>query len=475
MGGQGGSHHHSYPRLSSPGGEVRASPHAFPSSSSSCCCSCHWRCPSFCSPSSELESEVHTTGSGGVDADDGVDGAPTRERGGVIGGEARFCDAGDDGTPSRARDALPLQGEPSISADAASRNASAYTEEEISRWRQRRTYLDLLRSYRDGGSSGRLALIEEAKDAIRRYTPGKWIERVGGTTPSKYRVPSTTTLLLVGPRGSGKSALVNRISRFLEDDTFLPDRAQVSHNLYTTEGTYFLKEYMIPRDSTSFCVYDTRGLSEVASENLDILKRWMSEGVRHEEMVLRDSDLRTVKSKIKAMAHDMLCSHFVRRRVNFVIFVVNGISVLKAINSLRTNYTDMLLETFNYPFMSFKDNKPVVVVTHGDLLSFQERALVCTHLGELLGVPANKQIFDVPDLNCPTAKLAMVDLLRYSLEQSDRNLPLASQYVLEVTKLQKWMVEPFQDFETCILILDLVIIIVCACMFLTTSFGKLVN
>ena len=45
---------------------------------------------------------------------------------------------------------------------------------------------------------------------------------------SDYEVPESTTLLLVGPKGSGKSSLVNRISRALEDDKFASDRAQIS-------------------------------------------------------------------------------------------------------------------------------------------------------------------------------------------------------------------------------------------------------
>lgn len=58
--------------------------------------------------------------------------------------------------------------------------------------------------------------------------PGAWIERADDTKLSDYDVPNMTALLLVGPKGSGKSSLVNRISRIFEDDKFAPDRAQVS-------------------------------------------------------------------------------------------------------------------------------------------------------------------------------------------------------------------------------------------------------
>lgn len=45
---------------------------------------------------------------------------------------------------------------------------------------------------------------------------------------------------------------------------------------------------------------------------------------------------------------------------------------------------------------SVLDDKPVVVVTHGDLLSLTDRAHIRTYLGELLGIPPAKQIFDIP-------------------------------------------------------------------------------
>jgi hypothetical protein len=43
------------------------------------------------------------------------------------------------------------------------------------------------------------------------------------------------------------------------------------------------------------------------------------------------------------------------------------------------------------------DDKPVVVITHGDRLSMQQRAHVQNELAELLGIPV-QQIFDIPGI-----------------------------------------------------------------------------
>lgn len=53
-------------------------------------------------------------------------------------------------------------------------------------------------------------------------------------------------------------------------------------------------------------------------------------------------------------------------------------------------------ERIIYFFSHVTDDKPVIVVTHGDLLSLSDRARVRVHLGELLGISPTKQIFDIP-------------------------------------------------------------------------------
>ncbi|KAL2933454.1 hypothetical protein RDABS01_016573 [Bienertia sinuspersici] len=266
----------------------------------------------------------------------------------------------------------------------------------------------------------------QAKSRILSYSPGSWISNADGKKLSNYVIPKTTTLLLIGPKGSGKSSLVNRISRVFEDDKFASERAQVTYNPSTGEGTYFLQEYMIPRGSTSFCLFDTRSLYENFADNDEMLQSWMTKGVRHGELVIRDSDNPILKTSLKCKAQQGGNPSSVIRKVNFVIFVINSFQVLRSMNSDMKEdkrYMEMVVKTFSCPYLSFKDDKPVIVVTHGDLLSLGDRARVRVYLGEKLGVPPAKQIFDIPDNSDPSSNLMIVDMIRYSLEHADKNMP----------------------------------------------------
>ncbi|KAL0389882.1 UNVERIFIED_CONTAM: hypothetical protein Scaly_0345300 [Sesamum calycinum] len=245
--------------------------------------------------------------------------------------------------------------------------------------RQRvKVYAEVLRSYEELQS--RIDRLEEAKSRILSYTPGAWAEKIDSMDLSECDIPNITSFLLIGPKGSGKSSLINKISRVLENDIFVSGRAQVSWNSSKEEGTYFLHEYVIPRGSGSFCLYDTRSLSDDSSENLNMLQRWMMKGVRHGELV-------------------------------------------KSVDGKKKEYSQMIATNFNNPLLSFKDDKPIVVITHGDLLSLSDRVRIRVYLGELLGVPPKRQIFDIPESNDSATDLAIVDMLIYCLECADRNLP----------------------------------------------------
>ncbi|RZC68655.1 hypothetical protein C5167_031878 [Papaver somniferum] len=320
--------------------------------------------------------------------------------------------------------------------------SSGSYDSEILKMRRFKAYQQIMENYNN--LEDQIGGLKEAKDMIISYKPGAWIEEVAGMDVSDYDIPKTTTLVLIGPEGSGKSSLVNRISRAIGENKFTSERAQVSYNSSAGDGTYFLHEYMVPRGSTSFCLYDTRSLSEDSRDNSEMFKNWMINGVHHGQLVIRDSDASSVKEKLNHKARGLGWFYGVRRRVGFFIFVVNGLSVLKSMEDEdNKKCTYMVAKTFSSPYLSFKDDKPVVVITHGDFMSHSNRARVRLHLGELLGIPPDTQIFDIPD-NCdPSTELTIADMLRYSLERADRNLPHKLK-VKPVSLMHKVLVDVFQ-------------------------------
>ncbi|XP_019223819.1 PREDICTED: uncharacterized protein LOC109205564 isoform X2 [Nicotiana attenuata] len=268
--------------------------------------------------------------------------------------------------------------------------ASSVSMDEVNRKRERNVYMDVLKSYDE------LQLhkdrLKEAKSKISSYTPGSWIEEVGGVKKSDYNIPKKMTLLLIGPKASGKSSLVNKISMALEDDPFTPQRAPISYSS-VGDGTYFLQEYTIPRGSSSFCLYDTRSLSDDLTENKKMVKQWMTKGVRHGELIKRDSDDAYLKSKMKSKDQNSSCA-IEAKVVNFVIFVVSAVSIFELMDSddeTKRQKAQAVATIFNDPLLSFKDDKPVVVLTQ--------------------------------ESDDSGTKLTIVNMLRYCLEHADKNLP----------------------------------------------------
>ncbi|XP_038899527.1 uncharacterized protein LOC120086808 isoform X2 [Benincasa hispida] len=252
--------------------------------------------------------------------------------------------------------------------------SSAALNVDICRRRINRVHREIIESYDQ--LRNRSENFNQAKQKILSYSPGAWIEQVGGNS-------------------SGE------------------------------DGTFFLQEYMILRKSKSFCLYDTRGLSDDPSDNIEILKQWMTKGVRHGELVTRKSDASSLINRMRCKARQSFPRSRVIRMINFVIFVVDGLSVLQSIDGddKQKDYGKVITTAFNCPYLSYGDDKPVVVLTHGDLLSFTDRVRVRGHLGNLLGIPPTKQIFDIPDRYDPVTELTIIDILHYCLEHADKNLP----------------------------------------------------
>lgn len=83
----------------------------------------------------------------------------------------------------------------------------------------------------------------------------------------------------------------------------------VQDNSSVGDGTYFLQEYMIPRGSNSFCLYDTRSLVDNASDNVKMIRQWITYGVRHGELVIRsDSSTENAFHFVGWIAFGLVCN-----------------------------------------------------------------------------------------------------------------------------------------------------------------------
>ncbi|KAF8087113.1 hypothetical protein N665_0599s0008 [Sinapis alba] len=306
------------------------------------------------------------------------------------------------------------------------------SEENLAAYLRKRekTYQEILQSHdmlrqRLDKNNRKLKL---ARRQILSYTPGSFADHVN---LSDYHVPKTTSILIVGPKGAGKSSLVNRITRVIQDDEFAPARAQESYGMPSNGGTFFVQEYMIPRGgSASFCLCDTRGLSQISSsDNTDMIEQWITKGVHHGEPVIWTSDDSDLKDRL--IRDGCTCCE-IRRKVNSVIFVVNAVEMMES----ESSYAHMISTAFNSPLLSFKDDKPAVVITHGDILSREERAQVQVLVGELLGIPPDKQIFDIPDSRDAATALTVCNLLRYCLEHADKNLRFFPKRNFTISKVE---------------------------------------
>eukprot|EP01018_Ginkgo_biloba_P025584 Gb_25571 [translate_table: standard] len=62
-------------------------------------------------------------------------------------------------------------------------------------------------------------------------------------------------------------------------------------------------------------------------------------------------------------------------------------------------------------------------MTHGDELADSDRLRSRVFLGELFGVSAVNQVFDISDDSNPATDMALLDMLEFCLQHADRNLP----------------------------------------------------
>ncbi|KAH7423149.1 hypothetical protein KP509_12G041400 [Ceratopteris richardii] len=283
--------------------------------------------------------------------------------------------------------------------------------------------------------------LEDVRDEINRYRPGSGVHKVGGVSHADFDIPEVITLLVVGPEGAGKSSLINNMIRVLKDVTSGFSRAQIYG--YRQSGSMFLQEYLLHKH---FCVFDSRGFSNInVLEDLNIVKNWMSNGVCHGEPVCRPSDDMKIREDLEGRGRQGN-SGYTLRKVNFVIFVVNACKLQQMREQHDVAALENLVLLYRCPYLTFMDDVPVVVMTHGDKLDPHECILARIFLGKLFGVSPVDQVFDIPCFTERTVHpedvhaandLALLKMLQLSLEQADTNLPCKEKFTYSIRGVLK--------------------------------------
>ncbi|KAJ9699714.1 hypothetical protein PVL29_005538 [Vitis rotundifolia] len=256
----------------------------------------------------------------------------------------------------------------------------------------------------------RLALVadqglDELRHKLLTYRSGDFWLPTGGISKADMDVPPVITILVLGLSGSGKSSLVNLMYSVLGRSGLIPF-AQTSSNvglhmgslslslsmvsvfLHSGESsnytTMFLEEHNVLRSVRSgFCVFDTRGLDlNRMREGLEEISSWMADGVRHYQPCSRPEDDATTPP----MGCQLSSARFTPRPVNCAVLVVNLAEITKAFNNRDLNPVEATRDLFLCPAIRKSNEKPLLILTHGDQLKPEERIGGRLKLCEYLGV-----------------------------------------------------------------------------------------
>ncbi|XP_050236734.1 uncharacterized protein LOC126686639 [Mercurialis annua] len=237
--------------------------------------------------------------------------------------------------------------------------------------------------------------INELRYKLQMYKSGDFWVPTGGIKKEDMDIPPVITILLVGFSSSGKSSLVNLMYSVLGRTGLVPF-AQTSSGSTKNFTTMYMEEHNIMRSMQSgFCVYDSRGFDyDKIGEALEELSSWMSDGVHHNQICSRSGDGNLLKND-EEFAALRSCSKFVTRRVNFAMVVVNIFEVYTALRAGDSEKLQATKQLFCSPALRKCNENPMLILTHGDLLTDEERIESRIKLCEHLGISESNGVYDI--------------------------------------------------------------------------------
>ncbi|KAK6937320.1 hypothetical protein RJ641_030828 [Dillenia turbinata] len=248
----------------------------------------------------------------------------------------------------------------------------------------------------------RLAVLaEEGVDELRHklltYRPGDFWVPTGGISKEDMNIPPTITLLLVGFSGCGKSSVINLMYSVLGRSGLIPF-AQTSATKGSSSHTpMYMQEHNVLRSMRNgFCVYDARGFEyNRMNENIEELSHWMSEGIHHKQLCLRSADEVPIKELNSGRQISKSSSQYTKRVVNYVMVVVNLAEIFKALKESDLKPLEATKEIFSSSALRKCNENPILILTHGDKLSAEERIDCRLKICEYLGISETTGVYDV--------------------------------------------------------------------------------
>ncbi|XP_009599706.1 uncharacterized protein [Nicotiana tomentosiformis] len=224
--------------------------------------------------------------------------------------------------------------------------------------------------------------LDELRQKLMSYRAGDFWVPIGGINKEDMDIPPLNTIVLVGFHNAGKSSLVNLMYSVLGRSGLIPF-AQTSSGIASAYTSLIMEEHNVLRSTRSgFCIYDTRGFDyDKVDEGLQELKEWMSDGVHHKKLCSRLGD---ILPKLDNELEDA-SSMFVNRKVNCVMLVANASEIYKSLRVGDLKPLDALKQLFCSPVLKKSSGNPMLILTHGDKLSTEDRIdcrlKICKHLG----------------------------------------------------------------------------------------------
>ncbi|KAJ6401007.1 hypothetical protein OIU84_016426 [Salix udensis] len=237
--------------------------------------------------------------------------------------------------------------------------------------------------------------LSELRYKLQMYRSGDFWVPTGGLKKEEMNIPPVITILLVGFSGSGKSSLVNLMYSVFGRSGLIPF-AQTSSGSASKYTTMYLEEHNVMRSMQGgFCVYDSRGFNHgKIGDAHEELSSWMSDGIHHNQLCLRSGDDVLLQAYTETVGLRS-SSNFVQRTVNIPMVVVNIAEVHEASKASDSKPLEATRELFHSRALRNCNENPILILTHGDLLTTEERIDIRLRLCEHLGISVTNGVYDI--------------------------------------------------------------------------------